>query len=77
VACGEDEWSQFDTDQAQAMLAMIDGGLQRVSQHAVAYPQDRISHHHGEPDHTAFLQRPFLEALERVRSRLADGPAQS
>jgi hypothetical protein len=77
VACGEDEWSQFDADQAQAMLAMIDGGLQRVSQHAVAYPQDRISHHHGEPDHAAFLQRPFLEALERVRSRLADGDSQS
>jgi len=72
VACGQDEWSQFDPDHAQAMHAMIDGGLQRVRHHAVRYPEDRISHHHGEPDHTAFLERPFLEALESVRQRLAD-----
>jgi hypothetical protein len=71
VACTEDDWSQFDADQARSMLAMVDGGLQRVRQHAVRYPEDRISHHHGEPDHGAFLERPFLEALERVRSRLA------
>jgi len=71
VACGDGEWSQFDADHAQAMLAMIEGGLQRVSQVAVRYPEDRISHHHGEPDHSVFLQRPFREALERVRERLA------
>ncbi|HEX9515082.1 MAG TPA: CehA/McbA family metallohydrolase [Streptosporangiaceae bacterium] len=71
VACGADEWSQFDVDQARSMLAVIEGGLQRVRHHAVSYPEDRISHHHGEPDHGAFLERPFAEALERVRERLA------
>ena len=71
IACGDGEWSQFDADHAQAMLAMIEGGLQRVSQVAVRYPEDRISHHHSEPDHGAFLERPFREALERVRERLA------
>jgi hypothetical protein len=72
VACGDGEWSQFDPDQAREMLAMIEGGLQRVSKVAVQYPEDRISHHHGEPDHNAFLERPFREALERVRSRLSE-----
>ncbi len=71
VACGDGEWSQFDVDQARSMLTVIDGGLQRIRGHAVRYPQDRISHHHGEPDHRAFLERPFLEALARVGERLA------
>jgi len=71
VACGDGEWSQFDADQARSMLALIEGGRQRVRHHAVSYPEGRISHHHGEPDHRAFLERPFAEALERVLERLA------
>ncbi|MGN6795035.1 MAG: CehA/McbA family metallohydrolase [Streptosporangiaceae bacterium] len=71
VACGTDEWSQFDADHARSMLALIEGGMQRIRQVAVSYPEDRISHHHGEPDHRAFLERPFEEALQRVRERLA------
>jgi hypothetical protein len=72
VACGDSEWSQFDAGHARSMLAMIDGGLQRIRHLAVQYPEERITHHHGEPDHSGFLERPFLEALERVRRRLAD-----
>jgi len=64
------EWSQFDADHARTMLALIDGGLQRVRRVAVRYPEDRISHQHGEADHSAYLERPFLEALERVRERI-------
>ena len=72
VACGDGEWSQFDADHARSMVAMIEGGLERVRHVAVSYPEGRIAHHHGEPDHSAFLERPFLEALERVRRRLAE-----
>jgi hypothetical protein len=71
VACGNGEWSMFDPGQARSMIALIDGGIQRIRGHAVRYPEDRISHHHGEPDHGAFLERPFTEALARVRERLA------
>ena len=71
VTCGDGDWSRFDPDQARTMLAMIDGGIQRIRGHAVWYPEDRISHHHGEPDHGAFLERPFTEALARVLERLA------
>jgi hypothetical protein len=71
VACGDGEWSQFDADQARSMLALIEGGRQRIRHHAVSYPEGRISHHHGEPDHRAFLERPFAEALKLVRERLA------
>jgi hypothetical protein len=76
VACGGGEWSQFDVGHAQAMRALIEGGLQRVRGGAVTYPEDRILHHHGETDHTAFLERPFLEALRRVRERLEQARSQ-
>jgi hypothetical protein len=70
VACGTDEWTQFDEDHARSMLAMIEGGVQRIRQVSAGYPEDRITHNHGEPDHRAFLERPFDEAIKRVRERL-------
>ncbi len=69
VPCGG-EWSQFDAEHARTMLALIEGGLQRVRRVAVRYPEDRVSHQHGEADHSAYLERPFLEARKRVRERL-------
>lgn len=68
VVCGTDGWSRSDPEQDRRMLTMIEGGLERVRARR-EYPEDRITHHHLEPDHGAFLERPFLEALERVRSR--------
>jgi len=69
VTCGDGEWSHSDPEQDRRMLTLIEGGLGRVRARR-AYPEDRITHHHLEPDHGAFLERPFLEALERVRSRM-------
>lgn len=69
IACGG-EWTQFDAGHLRTMQALIEGGLQRVRHGATRYPEARISHHHGEEDHTAFLERPFLEALGRVTRRL-------
>ena len=43
--------------------------LDRI-RHGRRYPEDRITHHHAEDDHDAFLERPFLEALEAVRARM-------
>lgn len=69
VACGEGEWSRSDPEVDRRMLTLIEGGLERVS-HGRRYPEDRITHHHLEDDHTGFLERPFLEAIERVRARM-------
>lgn len=52
------------------MLTLIEGGLAYIRERATRYPNERITHHHGEPDHQAYLERPFLEALERVNGRL-------
>ena len=69
IACGGDEWSRSDPEQDRRMLTLIEGGLERVRT-GRRYPEDRITHHHTELDHTAFLERPFLEAQELVRRRV-------
>ena len=51
------------------MLVLIQNGLDRIRS-GRRYPEDRITHHHLEVDHDAFLDRPFLEALERVHARI-------
>jgi len=44
---------------------VVRAGLDRIRR-GRRYPEDRITHHHTEDDHGAFLERPFLEALERL-----------
>jgi hypothetical protein len=73
VAVGEGEWSRSDPEQARRMLTLIEAGITRLGS-GRAYPEGRVTHHHGEPDHQAFLERPFVEARERVRARLATAP---
>jgi hypothetical protein len=55
------------------MVTVIEAGIARMRS-GRHYPDGRITHHHGEADHRAFLERPFLEALERVRARLEHPP---
>ena len=69
VACGDGEWSRSDPAVDRRMLTLIEGGLDRIRR-GRRYPEDRITHHHTEPDHDAFLERPFLEAMQRVRARM-------
>jgi len=69
VACGGDDWSKRDPNQDRRMLTLIEAGLEHIRR-GRRYPEDRITHHHREADHTAFLERPFLEALELVRDRM-------
>jgi hypothetical protein len=69
VTLGDGAWSRFDPEHVGAMLAMIEAGIERLRS-GRSYPEDRITHHHAEADHIAFLERPFNEALELVRERL-------
>jgi hypothetical protein len=52
------------------MLTLIEGSLAYIRHRAARYPQGWVSHHHGEDDHLAYLERPFLEARDRVQRRL-------
>ena len=66
----EDNWRQFDAGHARYMEAVIEGSMAYIRERATRHPEGRVSHHHGEADHAAYLQRPFLEALELIRERL-------
>jgi hypothetical protein len=67
-----DEWSMFDPDHARYMLTLIEGSLGYMRHRAVRYPPDYATHHHGEDDHLAYLERPFLEARALLERRLEE-----
>jgi hypothetical protein len=69
IACG-DRWSLFDRETAQYMLTLIEGGLAYIRGKAAHYPSHHVTHHHGEEDHFAYLERPFREAIEAIHQRM-------
>ena len=41
-----------------------------IRQRSPQYPAGSVTHHHDEPDHLAFLERPFHEAIEAIHRRM-------
>ena len=64
------EWQMFDKATAQYMLTMIEGDLAYVSESSQQHMRGNVTHHHGDDDHIAYLQRPFLEAREAIHERM-------
>jgi hypothetical protein len=52
------------------MLTLIEGSLAYVRETALHYRPGTVTHHHGEDDHLAYLERPLLEARDAVNGRL-------
>ena len=71
IACG-DEWRLFDMDTAQYMLTMVDGTLTYIREGSGQHSHGSVTHHHGEPDHLAYLERPFLEARDEIMRRISE-----
>ena len=69
IACGG-EWWMFDEATAQYMLTLIEGDLAYIQETSGQHGPGTVTHHHGEDDHIAYLQRPFLEAREAVHGRM-------
>lgn len=69
IAVGE-PWWLFDRSAAEYMLTLIEGSLAHIQQQSRHYPPEMITHHHGEADHLAFLERPFHEAVEAIHRRM-------
>jgi hypothetical protein len=65
-------WEMFDPAHARYMLTLIEGSLAYMRERAVRFPDGYATHHHGEDDHAAVLERPFLEARRRLEARLSD-----
>ena len=64
------EWWMFDSETANYMLTLIEGGLSYIRKTARHHHPDSVTHHHGEDDHLAFLERPFMEAAEAIHKRM-------
>ncbi|HLZ55911.1 MAG TPA: CehA/McbA family metallohydrolase [Ktedonosporobacter sp.] len=69
VACGGDWWL-FDQKVAQYMLTLIDGNLSYIRELSPRDQPGTVTHHHGEQDHEAYLERPFLEARAAIHQRM-------
>ena len=60
----------FDVEAANYMLTLIEGGLSYIRNTALHHRPGTVTHHHGEADHRAFLERPFMEAREALHRRM-------
>ncbi len=69
VACGGDWWL-FDQETTQYMLTLIDGSLTYIRELSPRDQPGTVTHHHGEEDHEAYLERPFLEARAAIHRRM-------
>ncbi|MBI3922330.1 MAG: CehA/McbA family metallohydrolase [Armatimonadetes bacterium] len=69
ISCGG-EWWLFDEQVAQYMLTLIDGSLTYLREMSPRHESGTVTHHHGEEDHAAFLERPFLEAQQAIHQRM-------
>lgn len=69
VACGGDWWL-FDSETAQYMLTLIDGSLTYIRELSPRDQPGMVTHHHGEADHRAYLERPFVQAQEAIHRRM-------
>jgi len=60
----------FDPPTARYMLTLIEGSLAYMRNTAAHDPSGSVTHHHGEQDHLAFLERPFHEAAALLHGRM-------
>lgn len=61
-----DDWWMSNPDTSQYMLTLLHGGLEYIRQRAVYHTHGSVTHHHGEENHQAYLERPFHEAIQAV-----------
>ena len=68
VACGG-EWAMTDPEGLRYLRTLVEGAREYVRHTAARRPDRLTTHHHGEADHLAWLQRPFDEALRALDER--------
>ena len=65
------EWEMYNEDTFQYMLTMIEGDLAYIRESSGQHTHGMVTHHHGEDDHIAYLERPFIEARDAINTRMA------
>ena len=68
VACGGD-WTMTDPEGIRYIRTLVEGTREYVRHVAVRRSDQVTTHHHGEADHLAWLERPFSEALRALAER--------
>jgi hypothetical protein len=68
AACGGD-WTMTDPAGIRYIRTVVEGARDYVRHTAVRRPDQVTTHHHGEADHLAWLERPFNEALRALDER--------
>jgi hypothetical protein len=64
-----ESWEMNQPETLQYMLTLLHGGLEYIRGRACLHPEGFVTHHHGEPDHLSYLERPFHEAIRAVEGR--------
>jgi hypothetical protein len=65
LACGGD-WTMADPEGIRYIRTLVEGAREYVRHTAVRRSDQFTTHHHGEADHLAWLERPFAEALHAL-----------
>ncbi len=68
VACAG-EWTMTDPEGLRYIRTLVEGAREYVRHTAVRRFDQVTTHHHGEADHLAWLERPFNEALRALDER--------
>ena len=68
VGCGGD-WTMNDPEGIRYMRTLVEGAREYVRHTAVRRSDQFTTHHHGEANHLAWLERPFAEALRALEKR--------
>ena len=68
LACGGD-WAMADPEGIRYIRTLVEGAREYVRHTAVRRSDQLTTHHHGEADHLAWLERPFAEALHALEER--------
>ena len=64
------EWDMHDPATFQYMLTLIEGDLAYIRETSAQHMHGNVTHHHGEDDHIAYLERPFIEARNAIHKRM-------
>jgi hypothetical protein len=68
IACGGD-WTMTDPEGIRYIRTLVEGAREYVRHTAARRSDQFTTHHHGEANHLAWLERPFDEALRALEER--------
>jgi hypothetical protein len=69
IACGDGDWTMTSPEGLRYIRTLVEGARDYLRHTAPRRPDHRTTHHHGEPDHLSWLERPFTEALRALDER--------